>query len=361
MKICYLVDNIDPSHGEGRYASDLIFAVKKSGHEVVILKERDEGLEGNSILKSGLGIFIAALKTRKYFKNCDVVHALDGYPYGIIAALANLGLKKRLIITMQGTHTIALLYSFPVNVLVKWAYKKADKVISISRYTKEEFLKKSGIKNIEVINHGINFEKFYRIHLDSPENFILGVGALKYRKGYHISIPAFAEAKKELSDLKYKIIGSQKDTAYFDELKNLATRYGVDKDIEFLTSLSDEKLSDFYRRAKLFILTSVNENHHFEGFGLVFLEAAAAGLPNVGTLDNGIEDAIKNGYNGILVPQNDIRTTTAAIVKILKDEKLYNELSRNSLTWAEDHDWDNVVRKYLDIYQDVLVNTGARG
>ncbi len=119
MKICYLVENINPYHGGGRYASDLINEVKKSGCEVIILKEENDGLGGVPILKSGLGLFAAAFKVRKYLKNCDVIHALDGYPYGIIAALANFGLKKRLIITILGTHDIALLYSFPINILLK--------------------------------------------------------------------------------------------------------------------------------------------------------------------------------------------------------------------------------------------------
>ncbi len=127
MKICYLVENIIPEHGGGRYARDLISAVKKEGHNVVVL-------EVNTILD--------AIKARKYCKNCDVIHAIDGYPYGIVAALANIGLNKKLIITAQGTYAVAPLYSFDTGWLLRWAYKKADKIIAISRYTKKEILKK---------------------------------------------------------------------------------------------------------------------------------------------------------------------------------------------------------------------------
>ncbi|MDP2909827.1 MAG: glycosyltransferase family 4 protein [bacterium] len=341
MRICYLIDNINPRHGGGRYASDLISAVKKASYNVVVLE-----------VKAGGNLFLNAARVRKYLKDCDIIHAIDGYPYGIIAAIANKGLNKKLIITVQGTYAVAPLYSFFAGRLLRWAYKKADKIIAISRYTRDEVLKKVNLKNIEIINHGIDFEKFYKIPAESEEKFILSVGALKYRKGYHISISAFAEAKKAIPDLRYKIIGSQKDTAYFDELKNLAARHGVNKNIEFLTDLSDEKLSNLYQRAKLFILTSVNENHHFEGFGLVFLEAAAAGLPAIGTLGNGIEDAVKDGYNGFLVPQNDIETAASAIVRIMKDEKIRNEFSQNSFNWARDHDWSKVVVEYLSIYKN---------
>ncbi len=351
MKICYLVENINPYHGGGRYASDLISEVKKSGHEVIILKEENNGLGGVPILKSGLGLFAAVFKARKYLKNCDIIHALDGYPYGIIAALANFGLKKRLIITILGTHDIALLYRFPINILLKWAYKKTNLIISISNYNKSELLKKFTPKTkVIVINPGIDFEKFYKIPNGLGENFILSVGALKYRKGYHISIPAFAIAKKEIPDLKYKIVGSQKDVAYFKYLKDLASENGVAGDIEFLNGISDGALSDLYRRAKLFVLTSVNENHHFEGFGLVFLEAAAAALPVIGTLGNGIEDAVKDCYNGFLVPQNDPQKTADAIIKILSDENLKAKLSKNSLEWVKEFSWEKIIKKYIEIY-----------
>lgn len=351
MKICYLLHDINYKDGSGRYAKELISAVKKDGHDIIILIDKNGNSEGIPILKSGVGIFFSALEARVYLKNCDVIHALDGYPYGIIAALATWGLNKKLIITIQGTYAIAPLYSFFSSIILGWAYKKADEIIAISHYTKSEFLNKINGKDVEVINHGIDFEKFYKTPINSPDNFILAVGALKYRKGYHISIPAFALAKKELPNLKYKIVGSQKDINYFKHLKDLAAKNGVQNDIEFLTGLSDEALSDLYRSAKLFILTSVNENHHFEGFGLVFLEAAAAGLSAIGTLDNGIEDAIKADHTGLLVPQNDIKATAEAIIKILSDEKLQNEFSSNSLKWAKDHDWNRVVLKYLSIYE----------
>ena len=255
----------------------------------------------------------------------------------------------------MGTHDIALLYSFPINILLKWAYKKTNSIISISNYTKNELLKKFTPKTeVIVINPGIDFEKFYKIPTDLDENFILSVGALKYRKGYHISIPAFALAKKEMPDLKYKIVGSQKDIAYFKHLKDLISGNGVVGDIEFFNRLSDEALSDLYRRAKLFILTSINEDHHFEGFGLVFLEAAAAALPVIGTFGNGIEDAVKDCYNGFLVPQNNPQKTTDAIIKILSDNDLRENLGRNSLKWVKNFSWDKIIKNYIKIYNDSI-------
>jgi len=354
MKICYLVNNINPKNGWGRYASDLIYGVRKKGHEAIILKEMDDGLEGEAVLKRGIRMFLSAIKIREHLKECDIIHALDVYPYGIIAYLANLFLRKKMIITAQGTYSIAPFYNIKTRYLAKLACNSADILIAISHYTKDEFLKELRVNKVEVINHGIDLDKFYKDREISNENYILSVGALKFRKGYHISIPAFAEVKKRIPDLKYKIVGDQSDRNYFEKLKKLVKEYGVEQAVEFLSNLSDYELGKLYSQAKLFILTSVNEGHHFEGFGLVFLEAAAAGLPVVGTLGNGIEDAVKNGYNGILVPQNDVKKTTEAMVEIVKDKNKLQEMSDASYQWAQQHSLLNMINEYLDLYNQSL-------
>lgn len=356
MKICYLTSNIDPTNGGGRYAADLIRGVKEAGHEVIILKEENDGFAGEMILRRGPGLLLSAIKARKYMKNCDIAHALDAYPYGIIALLANVFCRKKLVITAQGTYAVAPLYNLKTNLLARWAYNSAEGIVAISRYTKSELAKRIRNKDIEIINHGINLEKFQNklMGWNERENFILSVGALKHRKGYHVSIPAFALAKKEMPELKYKIVGSQKDTNYFTKLKNIVKKYNVESDVEFISGISDDELNTLYERAKTFILTSVNHIHDFEGFGLVFLEAAAAGLPVIGTLGSGIEDAVKDGYNGALVSQGDIEKSSSAIIAIMSDEDKWQNLSENSRTWALDHDSKIVGNKYLSLYKKIL-------
>jgi glycosyltransferase involved in cell wall biosynthesis len=354
MKICYLTHDIDPGGGWGRYASDLINGVKNLGHEVVVLKEQDDHLFGEAVLKRGWGLFHSVFKVIGPMRGCDVIHALDVYPYGIIAYLANIFLNKKFIITAQGTYSIAPFYNIKTKFLSKLACCRANLVIAISSFTKQELLRIVKVKKIEVINHGINFEKFYKEHINSEEKFILSVGALKFRKGYHISIPAFALAKNKIPDLKYKIVGNQSDKNYFNLLKNLCSQYKVEKDVEFITGISDVQLSDLYSMAKIFVLTSVNDRHHIEGFGLVFLEAAACGDPVLGTTGNGIVDAIHNNINGILVDQNDIQKTSDAIVSIIADSKKFKNFSNASYKWAQDHDIKIVVSKYIDIYKNLI-------
>ena len=156
MKILFLTSVMRPDSGSGRCAVDLIASIRSAGHEVVVLKEEDDGYEGIPILRRRRGIFRSAWSVRKYIKECDVIHALDGYPYGIIAALANIGLSKRLVITAIGTYSVEPLYRWKTSWLVTWAYRRAERVVCISRYTQNQIASKLDLKNMSVVNLGID-------------------------------------------------------------------------------------------------------------------------------------------------------------------------------------------------------------
>ena len=214
--------------------------------------------------------------------------------------------------------------------------------------------KKIDFRNTLVINNGVDYNKWQidKKQIPLKEKIILGVGALKPRKGYHISIPAIAKIRGKYSDFKYYIIGDQSDKNYFKQLKNLVKKNSLKEKVIFLEKISDEDLVNLYHRADLFLLTPVNINSNFEGFGLVYLEANACGKPVIGTYDCGAEEAIIDGFNGLLVPQNDIKKTSQAILNILDNSRLAEELSQNGLKQAQKMDWSNIVGQYIQIYED---------
>jgi len=348
MRILFLNKNLDITAGEGRYGLDIVKNIsEQEGIETIVLTQ--PFLRESYLLRHFFNIFINAFRIRKYVKNCDIVHALDGYPYGVIAALANIGLNKKLIINGIGTYSILPLDKSIKKVLMKWAYKKADKILCISRFTEKQILNRVKTGNTTVINHGVDYEKFQREFetKDKKEKVILSVGALKPRKGYHISIPAIAEVKKKYKDIKYCIVGGKPLKIYTDLVK----KHNLEKNVKFFQDVSDEDLIKLYYEADIFLLTSVNiNNNDFEGFGLVYLEAGACGKPVIGTFDCGAEDAIVNGETGILVPQNNIKETAEAILKILDKPELAKKLGQNNKKRAQEMDWDNVVKKYMNVY-----------
>jgi glycosyltransferase involved in cell wall biosynthesis len=83
-------------------------------------------------------------------------------------------------------------------------------------------------------------------------------------------------------------------------------------------------------------------------------EAAASGLSCVGTTDNGSEDAVLHGRNGLLVPQRDSKALADAIESILADGARYEQMSRESVQWAEHQSWRNVAARMRAFYEKVL-------
>ena len=350
MKVTFLTYNLDPRGGWGRLVHETTTRLSQRGVEIKILSETPSSFPGESVvLKRGWHIIESISKVRKFLKNVDIIHSWEGNPYAITSFLAGLGLGKRQIITATGAYSVQPLYRPVVKFILARAYKNAEVVICISKYIKSEIDRLVPGVNTIVITPGVDFEKFSGKRFAPQERFILGVGNLGRRKGYHISIPAFGKIASQVPDIKYYIAG-RLDKNFHQRALELMREYDVVDRVVFLGSLNDDELKKLYLSAELFILTSINYKHHFEGFGLVFLEAASAGLPVIGTRDNGIGDAMAENRNGLLVEQNDIEGTAEAMLKILKDHNLKERFSNESVKFAKENSWDNMVNKYMESY-----------
>jgi len=359
MRICFLNKNLDVKAGIGRYGRNILENISKYKKiKVIVLTEEKSGyklekpvLKESYLLHNFQNIFSNALKIRKYIKKCDIIHALDSYPYGVIAALANIGLNKKLIISGVGTYSVLPLDKPIKRILLKWAYQKADKITCISRFTKKQILKRVNLQNILVINLGVNYDKFQRIPKQikgKKEKIILSVGALKKRKGYHVSIPAIAEVKKKYKNIRYYIVGGKPPKTYL----NLVKKYKLEKNVKFFQNISDKDLIKLYYQADIFLLTPVTiDSNNFEGFGLVYLEAGACARPVIGTQGCGAEDAIVDSKTGFLVPQNNVKKTAQAVLKLLDNPELAKKLGENGRKRAKEMSWDKVIKKYINIYK----------
>ncbi len=361
MKICYLNHDTRNNTGAGRFYNSLSAAVKKAipGVGIEILTSE------NILCPNKLKLLLAFPMIRKVFKSCDVIHALDGWPYGVIAAVASLGLKKKLIITAIGTGAVKSLYSFWKRPLLRWAYRKAGKVIAVSNNTKKEIQKFLPDLKIEVINHGVDFRKFDvrnvgNVRDENTQQFrpyILSVGALKKRKGFEYSIEAFAKIAEKFRDLKYVIVG---DGSERQNLESRIQNLELDDRVIFLSDLREEELIALYKNAELFILLPQDSNKDIEGFGLVFLEAAAAGLPIVTTKETSAEDAVLDGRNGFLVSPQDFQAAALATEKILSDKNLHKSMSQESIKFAKEMSWEKAASHYMNLYINVLFGTASR-
>ncbi len=355
MRILLLSETLNRKRGYGRFAYDLAEALTGIGHTVTALVVRGEEaamVARPVLLKSRrLGMLINPFIIAWYARRNDIIHALDGYPYGIYAALAAVLLGKRNVITMQGTYAVEPLTHGIKGGLLAWAYKKADALTAISRFTKEQVLQRINGLDISVINHGVRHNS---IESSGPPRiegrYILSVGTLIERKGYHISLPAFASLRRSIPDVKYVIVGKAYSPEYRRYLENIIESERMQQSVLFVENISEQDLANFYAHAELFLLPSVNQGVHFEGFGLVYLEAGLYGVPVVAARGSGAEDAVEDGLTGFLVPQEDVAQTTAAMLRIMTDKEVRKKMGDANRHKALQSDWLSIARNYVKVY-----------
>jgi phosphatidylinositol alpha-1,6-mannosyltransferase len=290
----------------------------------------------------------------KHSRDIYLVHAWMDFPYSFLAMIIATLLHRPYFVTAVGTYSIKPFNRVPDRWFLKATFGRARKVFCISRFTELEIKRRIVLTNTKIINLGIDYDKFNQVNnLNRGDGGIrlLGVGALKHRKGFHISISALVAVKEKYPDVVYTIIGDQSDNNYFLQLKSLVREKDLEDNVVFLHNISDERLVDCYRSCDLFILTPVNINDNFEGFGLVYLEAGACGKPVIGTSGCGAEDAVIDGVTGLLVPQEDIQATGAAILKILSDNDLAAAMGARGNKFAKSMDWSRVADNYKECYE----------
>jgi glycosyltransferase involved in cell wall biosynthesis len=113
--------------------------------------------------------------------------------------------------------------------------------------------------------------------------------------------------------------------------------------------VSEEGKIEVLSRAWVFVTPSMKE-----GWGITVIEANDCGTPAIGYDVPGLRDSIQDGKTGLLVPQGNIDRLTAAIVNVLTDEDLRNELSRNALDWASGFTWDNSAGAFSEVLIEAL-------
>ena len=182
--------------------------------------------------------------------------------------------------------------------------------------------------------------------LDPP--LIVSVGSLVPRKGHDVLIRALAG----LTDLPWQAVvaGLDRDVAYADWLRELMTSHGLDDRLRLVGSVPTTELNSLYSQASIFALAT-----RFEGYGMVFGEAMAAGLPIVTCATGAVPDTVAPGA-GLLVPVDDHRAFGEAIRTLLTDNSLRTTMA------AASHQAGEALPTWSDTAQivaDVLNRTRA--
>ena len=260
-----------------------------------------------------------------------------------------------LIITIHGSELLRFTRFPPEKFLFRKLLKRSEKIHVLSKHNEDNLkrlcpeisdriLRIPGAPARNVIPRGN--EKLPTIYPKPNDKLItlLCVGRIHPRKGQLELVRAIKSLNKETQNkLICRIVGPIIDTSYFNKLKTLASQ-SVCK-IIFVGELNDDELRAEYEKSDLFALTSIPTKKSIEGFGFVYLEASAHGLPILAHKTGGVEDAVLDGKTGFLIEPNNPHELSQKLELLINHSQLRNEMSKNGRTWAREHSWERVAQK----------------
>lgn len=201
--------------------------------------------------------------------------------------------------------------------------------------------------NIKVITNGVEFQegKISEGKGMNTTRQILFVGAIKPRKGILNAIESLNCYKNKFSkDFRYNIIGRyDPNDNYYKQIIFKINEYGLNNHIFLKGEISEAELDGYYKHTDLFLMLPVNIGDDFEGFGLVYLEASARGIPCIGSTGCGAKDAIFEGNSGYSCEPEDYEGIAERIDLILNKKMI---LRKNCFEWAKKIMLGKKSRKY---------------
>ena len=172
---------------------------------------------------------------------------------------------------------------------------------------------------------------------------MLSVGRLSRRKGFDMIIRCLPQLLQQGLDIQYVLIGIGEDSDY---LTGLAIELGISERVHLLGHVSPEDLPRWYNACDLFAMPNRNINGDTEGFGMVYLEAAACGKPVISGKAGGTGSAVIDGITGLRVDGEKVEEVAAAMKKLLTDREYASRLGGQGYSRAiADFSWEAVALK----------------
>jgi glycogen synthase len=377
--------------GLGRHVHHLSTALAAAGHEVVVLSRRPSGTDpsthpssdeinedvrvvaaaqdpheftfakdmmawtlamGHAMVRTGL-----SLKKKRNGRpwHPDVVHAHDwlvAHPAVALSEFYDVPMVSTVHATEAGRHSgwVSGSLSRQVHAVESWLVRESDSLITCSASMRDEIteLFGPGLAEVTVIRNGIDaarwpFAERRRHGVASGPPELLFVGRLEYEKGVHDAIAALPRIRRAHPGTTLTIAG---DGTQQEWLVEQARKYRVLKATRFVGRLDHAELLAALHRAHAAVLPS-----HYEPFGLVALEAAAAGTPLVTSNIGGLGEAVINGETGMSCPPRDVARLAEAVGAVLDDPAAAQRRARAARErLTSDFDWHTVADETAQVY-----------
>ena len=259
-----------------------------------------------------------------------VVHCARALPEGLSAAMALAGRGGKYICWLHGEELGFASTSRELTWLARRVYHGATAVIANSRNSAGLLTRNWGVpeEKIHVVYPGVDAERFrpendgaaMRSLVAGPDDVVfLSVGRLQRRKGHDMVLKALARLRSRVPGARYVIVG---DGPHQGQLEADVHALGLTDIVHFAGPARDEDMAAWYAAADVFVMPNRSDGVDFEGFGMVFLEAAAAGKPTIGGRSGGVPEAVEDGVTGLLVDGADVGDLEKAMAALAESPEL---------------------------------------
>lgn len=292
--------------------------------------------------------FIGRLMINRLYKKAikgnnkpDIIHG-HFVGNGVIASYLSKEVNIPLVITEHSSEMNVANIPCTLKKYAIKAYSQAKKVLAVSSSLSENIFKECGIK-CEVVPNIIELSTFSRcVHKPHSDFKIVTVSGLVPGKRVINLIKAVQKALMQVPCLRLDIVGD-------GELREMLEKYVEDNNLSQIISfkgyLSREDTVKVYEQADCFCMVSARET-----FGVVYVEAMAAGLPIIATKCGGPEDFIDEEV-GILVGVDNIEDTASAITQMYKSIDKYNR--KTIMNRASKYNADSIAHKLISVYNNI--------
>ena len=271
----------------------------------------------------------------------DIIHA---HAYGFFPSYVSVFSGKPTVITNHSDPTAKVFPFFDLSRRIP--PKLCDRIVCTTELERKH-MEALGVepRRITVIPNGVTLPPM-NVPADADfGNVILCLARLDIaNKGQDILLQAMPQIVREVPDAKLWIVGEGKDLGM---LKALASKLHLNGSVEFKGRISHAAKFLFLKNSRLLCLPPRTES-----FGVVYLEAMAYGLPIVATKVGGVPEVVDDA--GILVPPENSAALAEAVIKVLTDKPLSDDLSRRGSSRVKRFDWELLIKRYEKVYESMV-------
>jgi len=354
------------------YLWELAKGLSRLGHSAAFVCSRFEGsrpseiVDGVEVVRFAGGLSLPFRILNEYVKRfrgrVDVVveEAIGGQR---IPFLAGAYVREPLVAVWHQRHDKIFReqYPFPVAVVLSFFERflarlyRSRTVVTPSKGAREKLMQLGFRReNLKVVYDGVDEIFHDAMPNEKREDLIVCLGKLRrYKRADHAILALERVVHQANRPCRLVIAGkvSEIDRGYVDGLHNLAERLRVADLVEFKVNIPEKEKLELLEKARVLVQPSP-----VEGFSIVVVEANRCGTPVV--VSDGVpSDVVVNGHNGLVYPFGDVEALASAITELMKDDAIWNKMSKNAHEWAQQFNWERSVFTFQRILK--LVNADS--